>query len=220
MIYLLQFVGLWKQFAPYTVVEASDYNAPHDTIFSLPQLGGRNFGRSTRFFPSLQLDPPMVPTRTLREISARTRSLTAAQAEIDVIHGNACDRSFGCTCLRCTSARVLLARPNPPTTTPPRLRSIPERPPITDRYGANIERRNPTNTRPPPRNSLVLQERRVTISSSSPVPSPRFSLVDGDDHASIRSHDQISTARLTITDGQVTHISDSPNGASSTFLWH
>ena len=205
---------------------------PHDTIYALPQLGGRNCARPNRFFPSLQLGPPMVPTRTLRDIIARTRPLTAAQAEIEHLHSNVCDRSIGCACVRCAAARALIARPLPPNATPPRLRTIPEAPPVLNAFGTNVERDQPRS-----RHSLtscetpVLTDIRCAISLSSPAPSPRIALVGGDDHVSIarrtiaNGEDYVSTARLSIADcddhvsmssGNVAHISATPAGAAST----
>ena len=96
------------------MLESADYNASHDVIYSLPQLGGGNFSRPSRFFPSLQLGPPMVPTRTLRGISARTRSLASDEAEIEVLRSNVRNRSLGCGCLRCVAARVQIDRPPHP----------------------------------------------------------------------------------------------------------
>ena len=227
-------IAEWAAFAPFTVFQPGRFNDTHTDIFALPQLGGTHFARKERL--SMSIAPPLVPNEVMRAISARTRNLNAADAEILQISLSRCDGSIGCACDRCAQARnappngVLPlppadARPAPPNVPPPRLQipaTISEDSPLamdpieTDRYGANLARRAP-NTR-----SATLRT-IPTLSRPKPRPPMRAVPVLEDSPLSPRSisHCQIADAPgvdlISMNSNSATHIS-APSEPSSTPL--
>ena len=131
----------WHHFSPHTVIEESHFNANPADIYDLPQLRGRRFSRDNRFrdVSSLTIASPLVSTRVMEEISARTGDLSTASSEITALVSSTCNRSFGFPCQQCTGARAILAIqpiPRAPANPPPRLNrvaSIPENAPFCAR---------------------------------------------------------------------------------------
>ena len=156
-------------------MNAFHFNAAPDDVFALPQLGGRHCDGPNRFFAPMMFEQTLVPTRTLRDISARTRSLPAAERVFQQMSSARRDRSFGCVCVRCSNARdqmVRNPRPLPPDAPPPRLRfpTIPEDTTLMTIYGAPVERDLP-----------VLRHSRSSRGSPAIDDTDRLSIASGGD---------------------------------------
>ena len=128
-------IAEWTAFSPYSLILPAHFTAAHTDIYDLPQLGGCHFSRPQLI--SLSIAPPLVPTETMKMISARTQDLKAASIEIEAIDNSRCDGSLGCRCERCVAARNTIvrnivvplppadARPAPPEIAPPRMKRVP-----------------------------------------------------------------------------------------------